>query len=179
MIDKSYLSDEQKAEIEHVCATWQNRSLCTQAAFCAEWTAGIGSQSGGSCHEIAQIAADDYKIVSEGLAQAGPCNRVQLEGGYTASHAEAERDLQETRAAFQVAVQGIDFYNGTNTCKARAASLVVAGGGGTAVALSVVGTGGALCYGWTGAVKYATTPASGVPGPGTVALAGASYAVQC
>ena len=117
LIDPSQLSQDQINTIHQQCSTWQNRSVCEQAAFCAESTYGIGHLSGGDCHAIAQIAADDYNVVARGLANAGPCDAVQLTGGYMASHAEAERDLAETRAAFQVANASIAWYNQDNACK--------------------------------------------------------------
>ena len=40
-----------------------------------------------------------------------PCGDVTLEGGYRATHAEAERDLAETYQAFAVANQTISFEN--------------------------------------------------------------------
>ena len=116
-IDKSALSQAQIDQINQQCAAWQNQSLCTQAAFCAESTYGLGSMSGGSCRQIAQIAANDYAIIERALASVGPCDPVPLEDGYMATHAEAERDLAEAKAAFEVAVESLNYYNADNECK--------------------------------------------------------------
>ncbi len=104
-IDKSNLSDSQQQQIEHTCQTWQRQSMCTQAAFCAEHTFGLGSMSGGDCHTIAQIAADDYAIVQNALC-ASHGGDVNL-NGYVESQAAAQRDLAEMKVAFQVANEGI------------------------------------------------------------------------
>jgi RHS repeat-associated protein len=179
MIDQSYLSQSQIGQINKTCSTWQNQSLCTQAAFCAEWTAGLGSQSGGSCHAIAEIAANDYRVVEQGLHNAGPCGDVHLLNGYVATHQEAVRDLAETRAAFQVAVQSINFYNDTNTCKARAASLTVAVGGTGGVVFDAIGWGGVIYYGWSQAMQVPQRAVTGGPGLPTLIVGTALAATQC
>jgi len=38
LIDPSLLSQGQISQINQECSRWRNQSLCTQAAFCAEWT---------------------------------------------------------------------------------------------------------------------------------------------
>lgn len=169
LIDKSLLSASQINQINQECSTWQNQSLCTQAAFCAEWTAGIGSNSGGDCRKIADIAANDYAVVQAGLAKAGPCNDVQLMGGYMATHAEAERDLAETKAAFNAAVESLNWYNNVNTCKADLSATAVvgisgaAGAGGAVASAGVRGTAGAVGSAWryAGAKSAITSGAAG------------------
>lgn len=81
MIDTSYLSPDQVSQINTACSSWQRQSLCTQAAFCAEWTAGFGSQSGGSCSAIGQIVVDNYNILENALAHADGCGNVTLQNG--------------------------------------------------------------------------------------------------
>ena len=142
LIDPSLLSQSQINQINQACSSWQNQSFCTQAAFCSEWTAGIGSNSGGDCRTIAQIAANDYAVVQAALTKAGPCNDVGLMGGYIATHAEAERDLAETKLAFQAAVASLNWYNQDNTCKAGLAATAVALIGGGAVAGDAAATSG-------------------------------------
>jgi hypothetical protein len=142
LIDKSELSQSQIDQIKQECSTWQNQSLCTQAAFCAEPTYGLGgSYSGGDCRKIADIAANDYAVVQAGLANAGPCADVQLMGGYTATHAEAERDLAETKSAFEAAVASLNWYNQHNTCKSDTASTWLMLSAGTFSGVGLVGAG--------------------------------------
>lgn len=100
LIDPGLLSDAQKQQIKNACSTWQNQSLCREAAFCM----------GDDCHTIAQVAIDDNKLVAAALGKS-PCGDVTLLGGYKATHDEAERDLSETYEAFAVANQTISFEN--------------------------------------------------------------------
>jgi len=179
MIDQSFLSQGQIGQVNQTCSSWQNQSLCTQAAFCAEWTAGLRTQTGGSCRTIAEIAAKDYSIVEQGLKNAGPCGDVHLLNGYVATHDEAVRDLAETRAAFQVAVEGINFYNATNTCKARGAALAVAAGGTAGIVFDAIGYGGVMYYGWNAAMRIPSKPVTGGPGLTTAVVMATMAATQC
>jgi RHS repeat-associated protein len=120
MIDTSDLSRQQQDQINQQCSTWQQQSMCRQAAFCAEPTFGLGgSMNGGDCHVIAQIAADNYKIVANAIAHCH--DGLVTFGGYTESLAAAQRDLSEMGAAYYVANEGIQYYNGVNSCKQQEA----------------------------------------------------------
>ena len=121
LIDPGLLSDAQKQQIKNECSSWQNSSLCRQAAFC----------TGDACHTIGQIAMNDNYLVQAAL-QKSPCGNVTLEGGYQATHAEAERDLLETYQAFAVANETISYENHQATCDtARDLGLltIIVGGG--------------------------------------------------
>ena len=143
LIDKNLLSQAQINQLNHECSGWQNQSLCRQAAFCAEPTYGIfgPAPTGGDCRKIADIAANDYAVVQAGLDRAGPCANVELMGGYTATHTEAERDLAETKAAFNAAVDSLNWYNTENECKRDTASAATAGIAGAGAAGMVIGAG--------------------------------------
>lgn len=157
LIDKSQLSASQINQINKECSTWQNQSLCTQAAFCAEPTYGIGgAYSGGDCRKIAEIAWSDAQVVQAGLANAQSCGEVELMDGYEATRAAAERDLVETEAAFNVAVEGVNAYNASNQCTLRAAQGALFIGAGAALS----GSGLVEAAGSVGAIDASTSAAS-------------------
>lgn len=121
LIDSNSLSPQQRQQIQNECSTWQNQSLCRQAAFC----------TGDACHTVGQIAMNDNYLVQAALARS-PCGNVTLDGGYQATHAEAERDLAETYQAFAVANETISYENHQATCDtARDLGLltIIVGGG--------------------------------------------------
>lgn len=93
-----------------------------------------------------------------------------------ATHAEAERDLAETKAAFQAAVASLNWYNQDNVCKSRAAGAAVAIGGLGAVGMSIVGSGTIVSMLPEAAANAAARPV--LVRPGIVAgAAGAAGAV--
>lgn len=108
LIDPNSLSADQRQQIQDACGTWQNQSLCRQAAFC----------TGDACHTIAQIAIDDNNLVAAALRNS-LCGDVTLKGGYQATHAEAERDLAETYQAFYAATQTIAKENSTHAMRVQ------------------------------------------------------------
>ncbi len=149
-IDQSQLSQDQIDQVNRQCASWQHKDLCTAAAFCAEPTYGIGSYSGPSCTSVEQLAMSDIRTVSNALA-ANPCGNVLLEGGYIASHAEAERDLVEGQIAYQTAAESLNWYNGDNACKNNAARE------GVAVAVAGLIAGPAAVEGGAAGLGYVQT----------------------
>jgi hypothetical protein len=122
LIDPGLLSDAQKQQIKNECSTWQNQSLCRQAAFC----------TGDACHTIGQIAIDDNKLVAAALNKS-PCGDVTLEAGYRATHAQAERDLEETYQALAIVNQTISFENSAQGALVSGFANVAAGAASCAV----------------------------------------------
>jgi len=121
LIDAGRLSTDQRNQIQQECSTWQNQSLCLQAAFC----------TGDACHTIGQISIDDNNLVTAALGKSA-CGNVTLEGGFQATHAQAQRDLAETFAAYAIALETINYENRQATCDAARdlgiLTLVVGGG---------------------------------------------------
>lgn len=89
---------------------------------------------------VAQIAAMDNQLVYERLL-GSPCGDVMLMNGYIASHAQAEEDLKETRAAFNVASGQIPWQNADASCRADTAAGAATMIGGFGVGFPIVGSG--------------------------------------
>jgi RHS repeat-associated protein len=119
LIDKSDLSQSQITQINSDCGKWQQSEICKQAAFCAEPTYGIGSDSGTACTTIAQIAINNYNTLEQAIGRSDGCTVTF--NGYTESLGDAQTALSEESEAYQVAQAGIDYYNQDNSCKQQLA----------------------------------------------------------
>lgn len=96
-------------------------------------------------------------------------------GGYMATHAEAERDLAETKAAFQAAAESLNWYNQDSACKSRAAATAAGVGGLGGVGVSIFGAGSIVSMLPGAAANAAARPVLVRPGlvAGAAGVAGA------